>query len=312
MGINKAVRLALKALSYGGIDVEASRHLVNLKTLDPFKIFRKALDLKITHDGVEVPLRVYMPSEDALPGDGMSGNTHPVLLFIHGGGWVTESVNTYDRVCANMAEATEHIVVSIDYRLAPEHRFPAGLEDCYAVAKAIFQQRFILNVDPEQITLIGDSAGGNLCAAIAQMARDRGDFCPKREILIYPCTYNDHSTASPYPSIIENGTDFLLTSEKVRDYMNLYKGSEADLQNPYFAPLLAKDFSNLPKTLIITAEYDPLRDEGEDYGRKLKEAGNDVRIYRVKDALHGYFALGAKFPHVQESYEIINGFLKEA
>ena len=108
----------------------------------------------------------------------------------------------------------------------------------------------------------------------------------------------------------ENGRDFLLTSAKLCRYLELYQSKEADLQSPYFAPLLAKDFSNMPETLILTAEFDPLRDEGEDYGKKLAEAGNYVEVHRIKDALHGFFALGIRFFHVQESFSYMNEFLK--
>lgn len=312
MTINKTMRKVLKALSFGGIEVEASRHLANLKALDPLKIFYKTIDYKIFNGEYEIPTRIYLPNEKALSGSLTEKHTYPVLLFIHGGGWVTESVDNYERVCARMADATNHIVVSIEYRLAPEYPFPTGLEDCYAVAKAIFTNRFILNVDPEQITVIGDSAGGNMTAALGLLARDRGEFMPRKQVLIYPATYNDYSERSPFPSVHENGTDFLLTAGKMRDYMNLYASCEEDKQSPYFAPYLEKDLSNQPKTLILTAEFDPLRDEGEAYGKRLMEAGNQVEIHRIKDALHGYFALGIKYLHVKESFDIINQFLGEA
>ena len=211
-----------------------------------------------------------------------------------------------------MAKNTGHAVVSVGYRLAPEFPFPAGLQDCYAVAKAIYTNRFLLNIDPERITLIGDSAGGNLTAAISLMARDLGEFMPKRQILIYPALSNDYSESSPYPSVTENGTDFLLTRQKLVQYLDLYQGTPNDRQNPYFAPLIAKDLSNQPRTLILTGEYDPLRDEGEAYGKKLSDAGVDVEVHRIKDALHGFFALGIKYLHVEESFKIINKFLKEA
>lgn len=311
MTINKPLRLALKALSYGGIEIESARHLANLKAIDPLKVFYKTIDEKIYNDGYEVPVRIYMPDEASLEREDKSGHACPVMIFIHGGGWVTESVENYNRVCARMAKSTGHMVVSIEYRLAPEHHFPTGLLDCYAVVKAIYTNRFILNVDPERITLIGDSAGGNLTAAICLLARDRGEFKPRRQILIYPATNNDYSQNSPYASVHENGTDFLLTAKKMGDYLDLYQNSDEDRKNPYFAPILAADFSNLPRTLIITAEFDPLRDEGEDFGSKLKEAGNEVEIHRLKDALHGFFALGIMSYHVQESFELINKFLEE-
>lgn len=309
MAINQTARRILKALSFDGIEVEAARHLADLKRLDPLKIFYKTIDDKIYNGSYEVPVRIYFPNEKAYEGE-MSG-TRKILLFLHGGGWVTESIDNYERICARMADATGQFVVAVEYRLAPEHKFPAGLEDCYAAAKAIFTNRFLLNVDPENITLIGDSAGGNLAAALSLMARDRGEFLPRRQILIYPATYNDYSEQSPFPSVQENGTDYLLTRGKLQDYLNFYAGREEDRQNPYFAPYLAKDLRNQPSTLILTAEYDPLRDEGEAYGKRLAEAGNPVQIHRMKDALHGYFALGIKHLHVEESFRLINAFLRE-
>lgn len=308
MAINKAAQAILKALSFGGIEVEASRHLADLKRLDPLSIFYKTIDYPVYNGEYQVPTRIYFPNETSFREAGK--NSLPVMLFIHGGGWVTESVENYQRVCARMANATNHIVVSVEYRLAPEHPFPTGLEDCYAVAKALFTDQFMLNVDPADITIVGDSAGGNLTAALCLMARDRGEFTPKRQILIYPATNNDYSENSEFPSVQENGEDYLLTAGKMRDYIDLYASCEEDKQNPYFAPILEKDLSHQPITLILTSEFDPLRDEGEAYGHRLREAGNLVKIYRIKDALHGFFALGIKNLHVQESFEYINTFLK--
>jgi acetyl esterase/lipase len=143
------------------------------------------------------------------------------------------------------------------------------------------------------------------------MSRDRKEFKIEKQILIYPSTYNDHGENSPFASVKENGTEYLLTSKRINDYMDMYKGSSEDFNNPYLAPLLAEDFSGQPKTLIITAEYCPLRDEGEEYGRKLRDAGNYVEIYRIKDGLHGFFTLPPVFPQVKLCYEIINRFLCE-
>ena len=308
--ISKTMRTILHALSYGNIEVEASRRLADIKKLDAMRIFFKTLDTKVYNGNHEVPIRLYFPSEEAMSGEPVEGEKYPVLLFFHGGGWVTESIDNYERICARLADATGQYVVSVEYRLAPEDKFPAGLEDCYAVAKALYSGQFVLNVKPENITLIGDSAGGNLCAALSLMARDRKEFMPSRQILIYPATYNDYTEKSPFASVKENGTDYLLTAGKMQDYIDLYARNEEDKKNPYFAPYLAKDLSNQPDTLILTSEFDPLRDEGEAYGKRLKEAGNRVQIHRIKDALHGYFALGIKQLHVQESFTYINEFLK--
>ncbi len=308
--ISKTMRTILHALSYGNIEVEASRKLADLKKLDVMRIFWKKLDTKVYNKDYEVPVRLYFPSEESMKEELSEGKELPVILFFHGGGWVTESVETYDRVCARMAQSTGQIVASVEYRRAPEHRFPVPLEDCYAAAKALYTNRSILHTDPNKITVMGDSAGGNLAAAVALKARDTGDFKIQRQILIYPTLNNCYTQESPYASVQENGEDYLLTAVKMQDYVDLYKSSPDDLQNPYFAPLMEKDLSRMPETLILTAEFDPLRDEGEEYGRRLREAGNRVEIHRIPDALHGYFALGISFFHVKESFAYINEFLR--
>mgnify|MGYP000048516445 FL=1 len=309
--ISKTMQTILHALSYGNIEVEASRRLADIKKLDAMRIFVKKLDTKVYNGAYEVPVRLYFPSEEAMSGEPVDGEKYPVLLFFHGGGWVTESVENYDRVCSRMAQFTGHIVMSVEYRLAPEYRFPVPLEDCYAAAKALYTGRLILPADPDRITIIGDSAGGNLAAAVCLLARERGEFMPRKQILIYPAVNNCYTEESPYRSVQENGEGYLLTAVKMEDYLKLYESSPDDRQNPYFAPILEKDLSHMPDTLILTAEFDPLRDEGEAYGKRLEEAGNYVEVHRIPEALHGYFALGIRFLHVQESFEIMNKFLEK-
>lgn len=312
MAINNIMRAALKALSYPDIDIpknyELERKFVNATHKHLLKPFYKTWDHKITcksNNGVdahEIPVRIFSP-------DGKSN--HPIIIFFHGGGWVSGNIDTYDKVCNNMAKITNRVVVSVDYLLAPEHPFPAGLEDCYAVVRDIYLNLDLLNTSPNEIALMGDSAGGNLAAAVSLLARDRGEFSVRNQILIYPSTYNDHSEKSRFKSIKENGTDFLLTSKKIRDYMRLYRNHDYDINNQYVAPLLAKDFSNQPKTLVITAEYDPLRDEGQEYAYCLQDADNYVEQYCIPDALHGFFSLPSSFTQVRDAYDIINQFLDE-
>lgn len=307
---SKTMRAILHALSYSNLEVESARRLADLKRLDPMRIFRRKLDVKIYNEDYEVPVRLYFPNEQAMEKGINKGHSYAVLLFFHGGGWVTDSVENYDRVCSQMAQSTGQIVVSVEYRLAPEYPFPTGLMDCYAAAKALYTNRFILNTEPEKITIVGDSAGGNLAAAVSLMARDKGEFMPDRQILIYPALNNCYTEESPYLSVKENGEDYLLTAVKMENYISLYQRSPEDRENPYFSPLQEKNLKNLPDTLILTAEFDPLRDEGEEYARRLKEAGNYVELHRIPGALHGFFALGIKLFHVQESFDIMNKFLR--
>ena len=178
------MRAILHALSYSNLEVESARRLADLKRLDPMRIFCRKLDVKIYNEDYEVPIRLYFPNEQAMKEGMEKGHSYAVLLFFHGGGWVTDSVENYDRVCSQMAQSTGQIVVSVEYRLAPEYPFPTGLMDCYAAAKALYTNRFILNTEPEKITIVGDSAGGNLAAAVSLMERDKGEFMPDRQILI--------------------------------------------------------------------------------------------------------------------------------
>jgi acetyl esterase/lipase len=260
-------------------------------------------DHKVSVGDHDIPVRIFFPTQE--------NAVHKILIFYHGGGWVIGNIDSYTAVCSNMAKQTGHIVVSVDYRLAPEHKFPTAPEDCYAVTKELFSDATLFDVKQEDITLIGDSAGGNLAAVVSLMARDRGEFFPSRQILLYPSTGSDHSETSPYTSVFENGTDYLLTTKRINDFMELYISSSEDLKNPYLAPILSKDLSKQPKTLIITAQYDPLRDEGELYGKKLYEYGNEVEVFRMKDALHGFISLPRHFIHVKRSYELINRFLNK-
>lgn len=305
MAINKAMMAALKALSYPDPDVKKTylleRQFQDLADrLRPRPSLYNTWDREICSGDRCVPVRIFAP-----PGLG----AHRVILFFHGGGWVVGSIDSYDTVCTTLAQYTDCTVVSVDYRLAPEHPFPAGLEDCYAVARELFLHGGPDLQQPEEITLMGDSAGGNLAAAVSLMARDRGEFMPRRQVLLYPATHWDHSEESPFESVRENGTGYLLTSRRVQDFLELYQSGPQDLANPYFAPLLAPDLTGQPQTLLITAQYDPLRDEGEEYGRRLAQAGVPVQMHRMEDALHGFFSLPPRFPHVQKLYELLVPFL---
>lgn len=261
-----------------------------------------SLDHKVIVDGREIPLRIFYPRKNRVP---------KVLLFFHGGGWISGNIDTYTRFCSDMAEQTNHTVISVNYRLAPESPFPAGLEDCYYVTNELLKDPCLINCSWEDITIIGDSAGGNLAAAVSLLARDRGGPLPCKQILLYPATYFDHSEGSPFDSVRDNGKGYILTAKRIQDYLDMYVQCEADKLSPYVAPLLADDLTNQPKTLIITAQYDPLRDEGEAYGFRLKEFHNDVTIYRVKDALHGFLNLHVNSKATKECYQIINDFLSD-
>lgn len=260
-------------------------------------------DTALDVDGRKVSLRICTPL-------GHNEESRSVLLFFHGGGWVTESVDTYIDVCINLANYTKCKVIAVEYSLAPEFPFPCALEDCYAAAREIITNPSEYGLSDEEVVLIGDSAGGNLAAAVSLLARDRGEFSVSRQVLIYPSVGNDYSESSPFKSVHDNGTDYILTAKRIEEYQALYASSAEDYRNPYFAPLLENDLSNQPDTMIITAEFDPLRDEGEAYGIKLKNAGNNVKIYRMKNTLHGFISLNPSIKPVGKAYEMIAEYIQ--
>lgn len=306
MPTNKKMLTALRKLLYSDRDLkdtyQVERKMVNMTHPLVLKSLYKMWDHKVNVGDHQIPVRIFTPRKEG---------EYPLAIFFHGGGFVTGNIDSYSRVCTRMANMTNHMILSVDYRLAPEHPFPAGLEDCYAVVKEVVQSKMHLHHPQGKITLIGDSAGGNLAAAVSLLAKERGEFKVDRQILLYPATNSDHSDASPYPSVKENGTDYLLTQKRMMDYIDLYVKDKRDLKNPYVAPILAEDVTEQPETLIITAECDLLRDEGEDYGRKLYMAGNKVEIYRLTNSVHGFIALVPLFPEVRACYKIINRFLNK-
>ena len=302
MAINKYMRAALKALSYADIDYKLERNIKNLAGKNPMNDLRKDLKRTIKVKGkTPVPIAVYYP---------MTVISDEVILFFHGGGWVSGTVESYAKTCDILGEMTGRRVVAVDYALAPEYPFPYAVEECYGVARELILRNSLFDVKPSDVILAGDSAGGNIAAAVSLMARDRGEFSINRQILIYPAVNNDHTENSQFESVRTNGTDYLLTSKRLCEYLDMYASDPLDKYNPYFAPYIAKDLSDQPDTLIITAEFDPLRDEGEAYGEKLQKFGNYAEVHRIHDALHGFFSLPYRYSHVRQAYKIINKFLK--
>ena len=310
MAINKYMQAALRALSNVDVDIKANykiiRQLERAVRKPRIKFIYNTFDYSVKNNGHNIPVRIYTPDNRKINKADIV--KYPIIVFFHGGGWVTGSLDSYEKPCLMVAKQTGHIVAAVEYRLAPEHPFPAALYDCYHAASEAMLWQKELN-SPHKFTLMGDSAGGNLAAAVSLYMRDKGEKTADRQILIYPATYNNHTESSPFLSISENKTGYILTAKNICDYMDLYCSREEDRNNPYCAPLLADDHTNQPDTLIITAQHDPLRDEGEEYGKKLKEAGNFVTVQRIDDALHGFFSLPIQFGAVRKSFNIINQFL---
>jgi acetyl esterase len=238
----------------------------------------KVEDRTIPVPGAELPVRIYRPS-----GDGPL----PILVYFHGGGWVIGDLDTHDGICRSLANGAGCIVVAVDYRLAPEHRFPGAAEDCYAATVWVAENARSLGGDPARIAVGGDSAGGQLTAVVSLMARDRGGPPLVYQVMIYPVTDYSYGTGS----YREFADGYLLNKELMTYFWSQYLADEADGRSPHASPLRAPDLSGLPPALVITAEYDPLRDEGEAYAARLREAGVPVTLTRYDGVFHAFFVM---------------------
>ena len=236
-------------------------------------------DVKIPGPAGDIPVRIYMPDID---------RPAPALVYFHGGGWVIGDLDSHDQVCRALANKVPCAVASVDYRLAPESKFPAAVEDSYAATEWVAANAGQLGIDRERIAVGGDSAGGNLAAVVSQLARDRTGPKLVYQLLIYPAT-DMRMTA---PSIDQNADGPLLTKASMNWFIGHYLRSDADKLHPEASPSLAANLRNLPPAFIMTAECDPLRDEGEAYGRLLEAAGVAAEVQRYAGMPHGFFSFG--------------------
>jgi acetyl esterase len=212
------------------------------------------------------------------------GGLTPLIIFIHGGGWIWGNMELYSYYCSRITEVTNVRVLSVDYRLAPRNKFPTALEDCYSTLKWAYNGARYWRVDPDSIFLMGDSAGGNLCAGVSRLARDKKGPPIAGQILLYPITDARMRTDS-YEKYATTPT---ITKTEISFYIEQYQAEPKDLLNPMFSPLLAKDHSRLPKTLILSAEIDPLRDDSMLYADALASADTPVNYLEIKEAHHGF------------------------
>jgi acetyl esterase len=227
----------------------------------------------------DIPIRVYTPEESV-------GAQHGVLLWFHGGGWVLGDIETADATCRALANRAGAVVVSVDYRLAPEHQAPIALDDCLAALTWTVENAELLGVDVTRVAVGGDSAGGNLAALLCQ--RVLADFGPDIDfqLLVYPVT----DLTLSHGSIEENADGYFLTKATMEWFVDSYLGDQ-DPKDPSVSPLHAPSLAGLPSALVITAEYDPLRDEGEAYAARLRDAGVAVQAVRYDGQIHGFFAM---------------------
>ena len=247
----------------------------------------------------EFPVRVFTPE-----GTG----PFPVYVYFHGGGWWMGNIAITESECRHVVRDVGCVVVSIDYHLAPEHKFPIPLEDCYAATTWVVEHAAELAVDPERVAVGGGSAGGNLAAAVALMARDRGGPKLLLQVLDAPATDSGMKT----PSMEENAQGYLLTKEAMQQFWDRYLRGPDDARNPYASPAFAEDLSGLPPALVLTAEYDPLRDEGEEYGRRLQAAGVPTTVSRYDGMIHGFTFFTKVLPEAREGRTEVIAALRRA
>jgi acetyl esterase len=254
-------------------------------------------DRTLPGPGGEIPVRVYQ--RDAVSG-------RPGLVYFHGGGWVIGSLETHDATCRELADRTGCVVVSVDYRLAPEHPYPAAAEDCYAATAWVASNAASLGIDPSRLAVGGDSAGGNLAAVVSLMARDRNGPALRFQLLVYPIADCNFETSS----YADNAEGYLLERDAMRWFWDNYVPDPKQRLEPYAAPLRADDLSGLPDALVITAEFDPLRDEGEAYAERLARAGIGATQSRYEGMIHGFFAFGAIVERANEAMAEAAGALR--
>lgn len=230
------------------------------------------MELSVSDEGV--PIRVYVPEREG---------PYPTLVYYHGGGWVIGDLDSHDETCRVLASEADCLVVSVDYRRSPEHKFPTPLEDCYTALEWVFENAESMQIDTDSVFVGGDSAGGNLAAAVALLARDNEGPEIARQVLVYPVTDYGFDT----PSYEENGDGGLLSRADMEWFWDHYLRDEIDGKNPYASPLQAQRLEGLPPATVITCGLDPLRDEGAAYAKRLEEAGVPVTHHNYEDCIHG-------------------------
>jgi acetyl esterase len=233
--------------------------------------------LEIPGPGRAIPVRLYVPPN-------LPPSAQPLIVYYHGGGWVVGDLDTHDGVCRFLASNVGARVISVDYRLAPEHPFPAAVEDCFTAFHWATQQATQLGADPSRIAVAGDSAGGNLAAAVSLLAHAGGGQQPAMQLLLYPVT----DAVGSHPSRDQFADGFLLTKSDMDWFEAHYLSNGADREDPRISMLRAANLSGLPPTYIATAGFDPLRDEGELFAERARAAGVDVALHRHPELIHGF------------------------
>ena len=254
---------------------------------------KKYKDIKLN----DIDLRIFDPN-----------NNLKIIIYIHGGGWVSGNLDTHSNICYELAKKLNRKVISIGYRLAPEYPFPTGLNDCYMVIKNIMENIDKLNIKCKDVIIMGDSAGANLAMAVSLMGLHNKTFRVGKIIMIYPTTQTDYSKNSIYKSLFYNDNKGFLTRKYLENWTNMYLPDEKNKNNQYVNLMKAKRLFGLPKTLIVTGTNDPLHDEGIAFVKKLKRHLVCVQNYDLKNATHGFFSNIIDKKWTDKTIELIKGF----
>jgi len=255
-------------------------------------------NLRIPGPDGEIPVRVYTPE---------GGGNGAGIVYFHGGGWVVCDLDTHDVPCSAIAHRSGAIVIAVDYRLAPEHKFPAAVIDSYAALLWVADNADRLGIDPNQLCVCGDSAGGNLATVMAIKSRDENGPRIALQVLVYPVTDLSSLETGSYDEFAE---DHYLTKSLMACFRDHYLAHPEDARDPQASPLLARDLRGLPPALVITAECDPLRDEGEAYAKRLRDSGVEVTLTRYSGMIHPFFSLAGAIPQAAEAYQQIAGAIQ--
>lgn len=260
---------------------EAFRFMtVEMRNPDHLVPVKETYDVMLPTPDGDLPARVYRPDHD---------RPVPTVLFVHGGGFVIGDIESHDNQARSICAGADAVVVSIDYRLAPEAPWPAAVQDAHAALRWIADHVDELGADPTRLAIAGDSAGGNIAAVAAQLARGDG-LALAGQLLIYPTT--DFDPEAAYPSRIDNASGYFLNVDDMEWFHHHYCGETTDFADPLLSPIRAADLSGLAPAVVATAEFDPLRDEGEAYAESLRAAGVEVDARRYDGMVHGFFDMG--------------------
>jgi acetyl esterase len=270
----------------------------------PFQEMARVEDRTIPGPGGPIPVRIYWPGAQA----GDPSGRLPVLIYFHGGGWVLGEIESVDRTCRVLANSGRSVIVNVGYRLAPEHKFPAAAEDAYAVANYVASHALEFSGDAGRIAVGGESAGGNLAAVACLMARDRGGPAIAFQLLIYPVTDYDDDR----PSLHQYAENHLLTRAAMRYFWDQYVSSPEEGRYPYASPLKASSLEGLPPAMVITADCDPIRDQGEAYAQRLEQSGVPVRVKRYEGAIHLFFQMSGVLDSGRQALADVGAALRAA